>query len=121
MSLIEQTGDVNYQPSRRLDLAEDAQHRQAPLALSGTTQQRGIERTQNFAQAGDFYRSLDAGERANLIRNLAADLGQVEDDDIKHTMLSFFYKADEEYGRRITEAVDGNLRTVRSLAGRLSN
>ena len=121
MSLIERTGDVNYQPSRRLALAEDTTHRQAPLALQGYTQQRGIERTQNFRQAGDFYRDLDETEQANLIRNLAADLGQVEDDEVKHTMLSFFYRADADYGRRITEAVDGDLSVVEALAAELSD
>ncbi len=121
MSMIERTGDVNYEPSRKLALAEDTQHRQAPLALSGETQQRGIERTRNFSQAGEFYRGLDETGRANLIRNLAADLGQVKDPEIKHIMLSYFYKADAGYGRLITQAVDGDLAVVRNLAAKLSD
>ena len=121
MSLVERTGDVNYEPSRKLALAEDTTHRQAALALSGQTQQRGIERTQNFAQAGEFYRALDETGRVNLIRNLAADLGQVKDDETKHIILSFFFKADADYGRKITKAVNGTLSKVESLAAELSD
>ncbi len=121
MSLIEQSGDVNYQPSRQRALEEDVTHRQAPFALSGSTQQRGIERTRNFCQAGDFYRDLDETQQSNLIRNLAADLGQVECAEVKHIMLSHFYKADSNYGRRLTAAVDGELAVVQSLASELTD
>ena len=98
-------GDVNYQPSERAPLADNAEFKATELKLTGTTQQARTVKTLNFAQAGDFYRSLNAGQQANLVSNLAGDLGQVKDDGIKYTMLSYFYKADANYGRAISTAV----------------
>ncbi|MGA0525379.1 catalase-related domain-containing protein, partial [Escherichia coli] len=73
------------------------------LPVSGTTQQQRIARTPNFKQAGDYYRSLTAKEQANLVSNLAGDLGQVKDDGVKYTMLSYFQKADAGYGRALAQ------------------
>jgi len=115
-------GDVNYQPSAAGGaLAEDAQFRYAQTRLSGTTQQRRIARTNNFEQAGAFYQSLGKKDRDDLIGNLAADLGQVRDPQIKQTMLSYFYKADADYGARLTKAVSGDLADVQLRAARLSD
>lgn len=110
------TTDVNYQPSRRFPMPEAASARYSTLALSGTTQQQRIERTLNFRQAGEFYRTLDATARKNLIANLAGDLGQVKDADTRLIMLSHFYKADADYGTRLTQAIKGDLAHVRRAA-----
>jgi catalase len=114
-------GDVNYQPSQRADVADAAVNKYSRLSLSGTTQQQRIARTQNFKQAGDFYRSLSAQEQANLVSNLAGDLGQVKDDGVKYTMLSYFQKADANYGRAITLAVKADPARVEALAGKLQD
>ena len=113
--------DVNYQPSRRHPMTEDADARYSTLPLTGTTQQTRIHRTLNFRQAGEFYRSLDAGAKKNLIANLAGDLGQVEDPATKLAMLSYFYKADTDYGTRITQAVKGDVAAVRRAADALTD
>jgi catalase len=107
--------DINYQPNRD-GVTEDTQYRYQQQPLHGRTQQAAINRQQNFKQAGELFRSLNAQEQNNLISNLAADLSQVRSDDIKHTILSFFYRADEDYGQRLTQAVNGNLRQVKTLA-----
>ena len=36
-------------------------------------------------------------------------------------MLSYFYKADAEYGTRLTQAVKGNLATVKAKAEQLQD
>lgn len=115
------TTSVNYQPSRIHPRTEDASTKYSQLPLQGTTQQARIQRTQNFKQAGDFYRSLTAAEQKNLIDNLAADLNGVRDKETQHIMLSHFYKADADYGKAITKAVKGNLRQVESLAAKLQD
>ncbi|NVD74859.1 catalase [Duganella sp. BJB1802] len=114
-------GDVNYQPSEHAALADDAQYKSSQLPLSGATQQARIVKTQNFKQAGDFYRSLDAQQQANLVSNLAGDLGQVKDDGVKYTMLSYFQKADAGYGRALAAALKADGARVAQLAAKLSD
>ena len=67
---------------------------------------------QNFGQAGDYYRALSATGKTNLIGNLAADLGMVKHTEVRQVMLSHFYKADTDYGKRLTAAVQGDLADV---------
>lgn len=68
-----------------------------------------------------MYRSYSALEKTDLIRNLAADLGQVKDAETKHIMLSYFYKADADYGTRLTKAVNGDLKQVQAKAAKLKD
>ncbi len=84
--------------------------------MTGTTQQQRIQRAQNFRQAGEFYRSLDATAKKNLVANLAGDLGQVKDAQTRLIMLSHFYKADADYGTRLTQALKGEVAPVRRAA-----
>ena len=58
-------------------------------------------------------------ERTNLVNNLAGDLGKVKDSKVMHKMLSHFYKADSEYGTRLTNAVNGDMKQVKQLAAKL--
>ncbi|QFI37421.1 catalase [Moritella marina ATCC 15381] len=107
--------NVNYQPSRE-GVVEDQAARHSTPSLAGDVQQRAIYKQQNFAQAGELYRSFTEQEQRNLIRNLSGDLGAVENNEVKHKMLSFFYKADTEYGTQLTKAVNGDLVKVKKLA-----
>ncbi len=115
------TGNVNYEPSRLDPKPQTESARYSKLALTGATQQARIAKTQNFAQAGDFYRSLSKGERSNLVANLAGDLGKVTRPETRDTMLAYFYKADAEYGAAITKAVGGELKTVQTMASKMSD
>lgn len=96
---------VNYEPSTLRPLPQDASYKSSALPLTGMTQQAGIAKTLNFRQAGEFYRSLSKKDQANLITNLAGDLGKVQNDTVKYTMLSHFYKADSGYGTEISKAL----------------
>jgi len=97
--------DVNYEPS----IARETEDRPAYLLsrapLSGTTQQAAIDKTDNFSQAGAFYLALSSAEKERLVKNLAADLGQVRDARVKARMVGFFYTANVEYGTRLAKAV----------------
>lgn len=114
------TTDVNYQPSRRFPMTEIAAARYSQLPLAGSTQQQRVQRTLNFRQAGEFYRTLDATAKKNLVANLAGDLGQVRNTDTRLIMLSHFYKADADYGTRLTQALKGDLAQVRRAAESLA-
>lgn len=114
------TGAVNYEPSRLEPKPQNPANRSSNLPFAGTTQQAGIQKTLNFRQAGEFYRSLSKEGRANLVRNLAADLGRVTHAETRDIMLSHFYKADADYGQAITAAVKGDLATVKRRAAALT-
>ena len=101
-----QKGEVNYQPSENDGAVRDDNHYLASRKpLSGTTMQQGITKTDNFEQAGDFYRSLSEPEKANLISNLYGDLSQVHNQAIVNKMVGFFYQADADYGTRVAKAL----------------
>ena len=111
---------VNYQPSRLSPREEQADARYSRLPLAGTTQQAKIQREQNFKQAGDLYRSYSKKERADLIENFGGSLAS-SDDESKHIILSFLYKADPEYGTGVTKVAMGDLVRVKALAKKLTD
>ena len=119
MNIDGRKGTVNYQPSRIANLAEDPNARSSNLPLAGTTQQQRIAKTLNFQQAGEFYRALPAQERDDLIANLSGDLKRVKNQDSLYTMLSHFWKADADYGRRLAKAVGADGAKVATLAAGL--
>ncbi len=113
------TKAVNYQPSQQLNYPDQQTIAAFPTPISGTTQQQIIEKQANFEQAGTFYRSLSKPRQARLIEALAGDLAKVTDKNVQQQMLSHFYKADAEYGQRLTQAVAGNLARVKQQAAQL--
>jgi len=120
LNFASQRGDVNYQPSRKSRdnaYSDDTSVTASTDSLEGVAQKKAISITAPFKQAGAFYRSLDESQKTNLIKNLAGDLGQVRDLETKEIMVSHFYLADEDYGRRLAEAVDVNLSAVEARAG----
>jgi catalase len=119
MNIGNTISNVNYEPSSQAPKTMVAEARAITTALEGTVQQKQIEKIDNFSQAGNFYRSLDAKGKTNLVRNLAADLGAVRDSEVKHKMLAHFYKADSGYGMALTHAVKGDEAQVKQLAAKL--
>lgn len=91
------------------------------MPLSGSTQQQRIAKTLNFRQAGEFYRSLSTQDRDDLIANLSGDLKGVKNQDSLLTMLSYFWKADKDYGMRLAKAVGVSADKVAPLAAALQD
>ncbi len=121
MNIAERDSNVNYEPSIKEPKPATEKARAVQTPLMGTVMQKAIKKQQNFKQAGDLYRSYSAVEKTDLIRNLAADLGQVQDAETKNIMLSYFYKADADYGTRLTAATKGDLAMVKAKAAKLSD
>lgn len=97
---------INYEPSS-LNGLQEAPRVNAPYEPSYAAArivQQSIDRTSNFKQAGERYRSFEEWERVELINNLADTLIQARE-DIQQKMLSYFYEADEDYGRRVATAL----------------
>jgi len=111
---------VNYQPSRLQPRTTTDSARYSQLPLSGTTQQQGISREQNFKQAGDLYRAYSKSEQRDLVYSFGQSLA-VADDQSKHIILSFLYKADADYGTRVTTIAGGDLKRVKALAADLQD
>ena len=120
MNIGMSSSDVNYEPSRKEPKPATEKARAVKTPLMGTVTQQAAKE-QNFKQAGELYRSYTAKEKSDLIMNLAADLGNVKDAETKHIMLSYFYKADADYGIRITQAVKGDLAIVKAKAAQLKD
>lgn len=101
------TSDVNYQPSRIEDRPDDEnyKHSEARYGDVGITQSK-IVKTNNFKQAGEFYRSLDETNKAHLLENLLADLGQVKSKETKGIIAGFFYMADRDLGMKLSKALN---------------
>ncbi|WP_201002867.1 catalase KatB [Pseudomonas cichorii] len=114
------TSGVNYEPSRLSPRPSDTQARYSQSPVSGTTQQAKITREQNFKQAGDLYRSYNAKEKSDLVQSFGESLADT-DTESKNIMLSFLYKADPDYGTRVTEVAKGDLAKVKSLAANLKD
>ncbi|HFF8452892.1 catalase [Serratia marcescens] len=111
---------VNYQPSRRYPREELASARYSSAPLSGVTTQSKIQREQNFRQAGELYRSYSAKEKDDLVNSLGTSLASA-DVESKNIMLSYFYKADKDYGSRLAAVAKGDLAEVKKLADKLSD
>lgn len=111
---------VNYQPSRLYPREELASARYSQAPLSGTTQQRKIQKEQNFRQTGELYRSYSKKDQDDLVQSLGSALAMA-DTESKTIMLSYFYKADATYGTRLTDVAKGDLSKVQSLASKLAD
>jgi catalase len=120
MDARDRKGEVNYEPSTMYEIAQESQDKYSQTPLSGTTQQEAIHKKLLFRQAGEYYRALSPQDKEDLITALSTDLGKVTNEHNKYTMLSYFYKADADYGTRLTQALHANLQEVQSLAAKLS-
>jgi len=108
---------VNYQPSRSNDgFIDDKQFEYCETPLEGNTQQIPFQKTQNFKQAGELFRSFSEQDQKHLINALSGDLKTVQDEQIRTIFSSFLYKSDTEYGERIAKRVNVNLDEVKRLA-----
>ncbi|WP_423369870.1 catalase [Burkholderia sp. LMG 32019] len=119
MNFGDRKGEVNYEPSTLNELAQNPRYKSVQTPLAGTTQQAAIRKTLNFRQAGEYYRMLPAQERQDLVAALSGDLNHVTNDANKYAMLSYFYKADADYGTRLARATHADLTRVKSLADKL--
>jgi catalase len=116
-----ESSTVNYQPSRnKQGFVDDKQHLYCQTPLSGTSQQIPFQKTQNFKQAGELYRSFSKTDRTHLVNALAGDLKTVENQGIRTVFTSFLYKADMEYGNRVANMVNVNMKEVKRLANSYS-
>src|ERR1700676_2994244 len=121
MSSNPQVGEVNYEPSSAKlvgAVTEQPSFKLSEYPVSGVTQQKAIAKTDDFSQAGNHWRSLGKDWQAYLIKTMSADLNQVTDHDIKLRQVSYFYKADHDYGTQLAQATHLDVNEVSALAAK---
>jgi catalase len=92
---------VNYEPSSRNGLVEAAPAGQAHTPhVEGHLVRQAISRTNNYAQPGERYRTIDDWEREDLIANLISGL-QPCNRDIQERMIAHLTQCDADWGRRV--------------------
>lgn len=101
-----QNPHVNYEPSLMNGLRE-APKRYSDYTphVEGKLVRESIDRTNDFKQAGETYRSFDEVERNDLIANLVDGLSQCRE-EIQQRMIELFTKCDPDYGRRVKEGLE---------------
>ncbi|WP_419870341.1 catalase [Chryseobacterium sp. CT-SW4] len=118
MSMRPQKGDVNYQPATSKPEVVDNKkfkYSQTVLPAGTTITQATIDKENNFKQAGELYRSFSKKDQDNLIKNLGGQLNSVRDKKVVAKMISFFYQADAEYGKRLASFVKMDRAQLESL------
>lgn len=111
---------VNYFPSRQKSDAGyatvDEGYKSCQYALKGSTQQIPFDKSQNFKQAGELYRSFDKRSQDALVEAFGGDLASVKNQEIRDIITSYLYKADADYGTRVGQLGKANLAKAKQLA-----
>ena len=96
---------VNYEPSSHGGLIE-AERSGADYEpeVSGKLMRAKIERTNDFAQAGERYRTMPDWEREDLVANMIDLLGQCER-DVQERAVDLFSRCDADYATRVAEGI----------------
>ena len=111
MPIKQQTSTINFEPnSYSSEPKEDHSYREPDQPLSGVIGRNAIEKTNNFGQAGEIYRSYDEATKQALIKNLLNDFAQIENRDIVGRAVANFYKADEGLGRALVEGTNVDIK-----------
>ena len=108
-------GTVNYEPNT---LGGGMPKEAKPIAtvrthVEGEIDRRKISLKNDFAQAGERYRSLSKIDQDHLVDNIVDSLGKA-DVPIEKRMIENLMKADAELGRRVAEKL--NIQPVLSVA-----
>jgi catalase len=70
----------------------------------------------NYTQVGNLYSLFDEGHRDRLATRIAGVLGQARR-EVQLRQLCHFFRADEDYGRRVAEKLGVNVEEVMKELG----
>jgi Catalase len=105
MTMKKQSGHINYEPSSLPDALKEAPpYPESKTKISGEIARKKISKTNDFRQAGVLYRSMSKIDQDHLIDNIVVELKEVNR-HIQEKMVSYFMKADKEYGERVAKGV----------------
>jgi catalase len=96
-------GAVNYQPNSFGGPVEDASVKEPPLAIDGAADRYDHrEGNDDFTQAGNLFRLMDAGEQGRLMDTIAGAMQGVPEDIVRR-QVGYFAKADPAYGAGVAQ------------------
>jgi catalase len=96
---------LGYHPNSFGEWAEQKEYAEPPLDMEGNIDHHDPYINDDcFYQAGDLYRLMAEDKRGLLLKNTAANIAPVTD-NIKYRHAAHCFLADEEYGRRLAEAL----------------
>ena len=104
-----QTGSVNYEPNSQDGPKEVPTAKIHGDQLVGQTGNYPAD-PDYYTAAGRLYRLLSPEAKNRLIDNIRLNLGQVTQPAIQIREVKQFYQADPEYGRRVAEALQLDLK-----------
>jgi catalase len=98
-------GLVNYQPNSFGGPIDDKKFCEPPLKLMGDAARYDHRLgNEDYQQAGDLFRLMNADQKAQLIDNIVRSMKSVPK-DIQLRQIEHFRKADPEYGAGVTEGL----------------
>jgi catalase len=103
MRFDENGGDTpNYEPSHHTVPTQSPEFKEPPLKIDGDADRYDYDSDENsdFVQAGNLYKILDKNEQNDLAVNIANSLCNATV-EIQKLQLSYFKKADLQYGNKI--------------------
>jgi catalase len=107
-----QNPHVNYEPSSMNGLQEaPRQGKEHQPFVSGHLVRQKIERTNDYAQAGERYRMFSDAEQSELVANLVGALADCTP-QVRSQMLVHLTRCDADYGRRVAEGLGQDLPSV---------
>lgn len=110
MTMKADPSPVNYEPnSDSGSPKEDADFTDSHVPLEGSAGRQRIDKTDDFTQAGERYRSLPEQQQQNLVANLVNDL-QATNDDIRLRAICNFFRADRTLGMKLSEELGVDIR-----------
>jgi len=97
---------ANYHPNSHTNTPkEQNKYTQPPLYLGNVNADRyDNSEEDNYTQAGDLWRLLPKDEQQRTAHNIALSLGKTPK-EIQLRQLCHFFKADEEYGKAVEQAL----------------
>jgi catalase len=110
-------GGPNYWPNSLKGPEPDISAKEPAFDVSGKADRHPYAHpNDDFAQAGNLYRDVMTDQdRENLIGNIVGHLGGAQK-RIQLRQTAVFFKADEDYGRRVAEGLGLDVKEVENLA-----
>lgn len=139
MSFRPRKGHVNWQPTSmsndpgavtdetnmghgqiRGEAPANSKYALSRYGVSGQVMKQAVTPTDDFTQVGQLYRSYSPYERGELIKNLTSDIGAVKSHETQVREVSYFYKADTDYGTRLAKSIGLSVDEVKAAAARVT-
>lgn len=106
MQTMYNEGIANYLPNTLGGMIQEAPQIGKPVRsyISGSVERKKLA-GDDYYQAGCRYRSMSATERSHLISNITESLSQAYE-PIQRRVLEHFMRVDNEFGRRVAQAIE---------------